>query len=175
VMGQVNNSYIRSEGPMIAAIGLTDMVIVATDDAVLAATRDRAHEVKELVEHLKSSGRSEYSAHTKVYRPWGWYQTLETGVGFQVKLISLKSGAKISRQRHRHRAEHWVVVAGTASVTRGKEKLQLEENQSTFIPLGMIHRLENFAAEELRIVEVQSGDYLGEDDIERFEDSYGRN
>lgn len=170
----VKGAYLRSEGAMLAAIGLEDVVIVATDDAILAASRDRAQDVKALVEGLKARGRSEHAAHSRVFRPWGWYQSLEIGERFQVKLIELNPGARISLQRHAHRAEHWVVVNGTARVRRGDEELELRENQSTFIPVGTLHRLENGGAGALRIIEVQSGDYLGEDDIERFDDSYGR-
>ncbi len=170
----LSNSYLRSEGPMLAAIGLDNVVIVATGDAVLAVARDQTDAIKELVEGMERTGWPEHSSHPKTYRPWGWYQSLETGEGFQVKQISLKPEASISLQRHSRRAEHWVVVAGTATVTRDEEILELQVNQSTFIPLGMIHRLQNFGEAELRIIEVQSGNYLGEDDIERFEDIYGR-
>ena len=127
-----------------------------------------------MVDDLKATGRSEHISHAKVYRPWGWYQTLEMRDRFQVKVLSLKPGAKISLQRHRQRAEHWVVVSGIAIVTRGEEIIELEKNQSTYIPIGMKHRLENKAESDLQLIEVQSGDYLGEDDIERFDDQYGR-
>jgi mannose-1-phosphate guanylyltransferase/mannose-6-phosphate isomerase len=153
---------------------LTDTIIVATQDAILVSSKEAAQDVKLVVEDLKSADRSEHIHHTKVYRPWGWYQTLEMRDRFQVKVISLKPGAKISLQRHQHRAEHWVVVSGVATVTRGEDILELEENQSTYIPIGTMHRLENTTENELQIIEVQSGDYLGEDDIERFDDQYGR-
>lgn len=170
----VRNSYIRSEDRLVAAIGVEDMVIVATDDTVLVAPRARVQEVRELVALLEAEGRSEHVSHRRVYRPWGYYQTIDVGERFQAKRLSVKPGAKLSLQKHRHRAEHWVVVTGRAKVTRGDETLILEENQSTYIPVGVAHRLENPGPGPLNIVEVQSGDYLGEDDIERLEDSYGR-
>lgn len=170
----VKNSYLRADDRMVAAIGLEDVVIVATDDAVLATTRDQAQSVKDLVESLKSHGRAEHSTHTKVYRPWGWYQTLNVGDRFQVKLITVNPGARISLQLHHQRAEHWVVVAGTATVTRDDQTFELNENESTFIPIETKHRLENATDAPLRIIEVQSGVYLGEDDILRFDDEYGR-
>ncbi|NQV54993.1 MAG: mannose-1-phosphate guanylyltransferase/mannose-6-phosphate isomerase [Rhodospirillales bacterium] len=175
ILKDVKNSYIRGDGKLVAAIGISDMVVIATDDAVLVAGREHAQMVKEITQTLKDEGRVEFTTHTKVYRPWGWYQSLETGERFQVKLIGVNPGARISLQKHSKRAEHWVVVSGEATVTRGDEVLQLEENMSTYIPIGMKHRLENKAVTPLLIVEVQSGSYLGEDDIERFDDEYGRN
>ena len=168
------NSYVRSDHPMVAVSGVDDLIIVATADAVLAVPMSESQSVKELVDRMKAEGRPEHESHIRVYRPWGWYQSLEAGGNFQVKLIQVNPGAKISLQKHRHRAEHWVVVGGRATVTRDGEAITLEVNQSTYIPIGMMHRLENKEAEPLRIIEVQSGDYLGEDDIERFDDSYGR-
>jgi mannose-1-phosphate guanylyltransferase/mannose-1-phosphate guanylyltransferase/mannose-6-phosphate isomerase len=173
-VSDVRNCYIHSEDRLVAAIGLADMTLVVTDDAVLAAPRARAQEVKALVESLVASGRSEPVTHSRVYRPWGSYQSIDTGERFQVKHITVNPGAKLSLQRHRHRAEHWVVVNGTARVTRGEQTLILHENESTYIPAGMAHRLENPGPGPLRLIEVQSGGYLGEDDIERLEDSYGR-
>jgi len=174
IVHDVENSYIRSEHRLIAAVGLRDTVIVAMDDVVLCANKNNAQDVKALVDQLKQSGRSEYVTHTKVYRPWGWYQSLEVGESYQVKVLNLSPGAKISLQLHHHRSEHWVVVAGTATVTRGEDIFDLEVNQSTYIPVEMKHRLENKKDVDLQIIEVQSGDYLGEDDIERFDDTYGR-
>ncbi len=174
VIHDVSNSYIRGGEQLVAAVGVQDAVIVATDDAVLVADKNRAQDVKTLVEQLQNRGRAEHESHTKVYRPWGWYQSLEIGRNFQVKLIQLSSGAKISLQRHQKRAEHWVVVAGTATVTKGEDVFDLQVNESTFIPVGEKHRLENKQADRLQIIEVQTGTYLGEDDIERFDDNYGR-
>lgn len=169
-----SSSYIRTSGPMVAAIGINDMVIVCTDDAVLIAPKDRAQQVKDVVEHLKLTNREEAVVHRKAYRPWGWYQLIDSGNNFQAKQLMIKPGSILSLQSHKHRAEHWVVVSGTARVTKGDDTFDLETNQSTYIPQGIKHRLENAGTEPLRIIEVQSGDYLGEDDIERFEDVYGR-
>ncbi len=170
----VHNSYIRSEDRLVAAVGLEDVVIVATDDVVLAAHRDRAQDVKRLVERLNRAKRPEATVHTTVYRPWGWYQSIDAGDRFQVKRIVVKPGQKLSAQMHHHRAEHWVVVHGTARVTRDDEELMLYENQSIYIPIGARHRLENPGKVPLHLIEVQSGSYLGEDDIVRFDDVYGR-
>jgi mannose-1-phosphate guanylyltransferase/mannose-1-phosphate guanylyltransferase/mannose-6-phosphate isomerase len=170
----VRNSYLRAGGRLLAVIGLTDVVVVATDDAVLAAPKDRAEEVKGLVEELKSQGRTEPLSHNRVYRPWGWYQRIDAGERFQVKHITVNPGAGLSLQKHRHRAEHWVVVNGTARITRGEETFLLRENESTYIPAGAVHRLENPGETPLRLIEVQSGSYLGEDDIVRLDDIYGR-
>jgi len=141
---------------------------------VLVASRDRAQDVKEVVARFDRSGRNEHVSHSRVYRPWGYYETVDVGERFQVKRLMVKPGQSLSLQRHQKRAEHWVVVAGRARVTRGEDLLVLYENQSTFIPLGTKHRLENVGDGPLFLVEVQSGSYLGEDDIERFEDRYGR-
>lgn len=168
------NSYLRSEDRLIAAVGIDNLVVVATKDVVMVADKDRAQDVKKVVDRLKADGRSEATAHPVVYRPWGTYQTVDLGARHQVKHIMVKPGAKISLQKHARRAEHWVVVSGTARVTRDEDVLVLRENMSTYIPVGCVHRLENLGTEPLRIVEVQSGDYLGEDDIVRLEDSYGR-
>ena len=168
------NSYIRSEGMLTAAVGVENMVIVVTDDAVMVAPRERAGEVKAVVEELKRRGRTEPVTHRKVHRPWGFYQSLHVGERFQVKRLTLKPGASSSLQLHYHRAEHWVVVNGTALVTRGEEKMLLRENESVFIPLGTPHRLENPGRMPLNLIEVQSGAYLGEDDIIRLDDTYGR-
>ncbi len=170
----VRNAYLRSEGPLLAVVGLEDIVIVATRDAVLAVSRERAQEVKSLAEALKAEGRPEYRTHPLVHRPWGCYQTIDAGDRFQVKRITVNPGAKLSLQKHRHRSEHWVVVSGTAKATCGDRTVLLAENESIYIPQGAVHRLENPASEPLNLIEVQSGDYLGEDDIVRLDDTYGR-
>lgn len=170
----VGDSLVRAESRMVAAIGLKDVVIVETADAVLVADRRHAQDVKKVVDHLKQSGRSEHEFHTRVFRPWGWYEGIDAGERFQVKRIAVKPGAALSLQMHHHRAEHWIVVRGTAKVTRGEETLLVTENESTYIPLGTRHRLENPGKVMLEMIEVQSGSYLGEDDIVRFDDSYGR-
>lgn len=159
---------------LIALVGLEDVVVVETDDAVLVGNRHRIQEVKEIVAQIKRNGRSEAVAHRKVYRPWGAYDSIDNGERFQVKRITVKPGATLSLQMHHHRAEHWIVVSGTAEVTRGDEVVLLTENQSTYIPLGVTHRLKNPGKLPLELIEVQSGSYLGEDDIVRFEDQYGR-
>ena len=159
---------------LVALVGVDDIVVVETDDAVLVARKDRVQEVKQVVAQLKQSQRSQAVLHRKVYRPWGAYDSIDTGERFQVKRITVKPGGVLSLQMHHHRAEHWIVVSGTAKVTRGEETLLLSENQSTYIPLGVTHRLENPGMVPLELIEVQSGSYLGEDDIVRFEDAYGR-
>ncbi len=159
---------------LVAMVGLDDVIVVETDDAVLVGKADRMQEVKTVVAQLKADGRSEASWHHKVYRPWGAYDSIDNGERFQVKRITVKPGGTLSLQMHHHRAEHWIVVSGTAEVTRGDEVLLLSENQSTYIPLGVTHRLRNPGKLPLELIEVQSGSYLGEDDIVRFEDTYGR-
>ncbi|MGB0683682.1 MAG: mannose-1-phosphate guanylyltransferase/mannose-6-phosphate isomerase [Magnetovibrionaceae bacterium] len=170
----VGSSYLRTEGPLIAAVGIENLVVVATQDAVMVAPRDRAQEVKSLVLRLKANERDERVSHTRVHRPWGWYQSTDADNGFQVKRLCVKPGAKLSLQYHHHRAEHWVVVSGTAKVQRGTEEMILSRNESTYIPLGEKHRLENPGSVPLHIIEVQSGEYLGEDDIVRLEDDFSR-
>ena len=170
----VKGSYIRSEKPFVAAVGIEDLIVVATDDAVLVIPKDQAQDVRVVSEWLKDQGRTEFDASSRVYRPWGYYQIIDSGEKFQAKQLMLNPGAKLSLQRHEKRAEHWVVVEGTATVTRGDDIFTLEANQSTYIPIGVKHRLENDGQGPLRLIEVQSGDYLGEDDIERLEDDYGR-
>ena len=169
-----NNCYLYSESRLVAAVGLQDHVVVETKDAVLVAPKNRVQDVKTLVGKLKEMGRYEHSLHREVFRPWGSYDSLENGHRFQVKRLSVKPGAQLSLQMHHHRAEHWIVVSGTARITRGEEEFILEENQSTYIPIGVKHRIENPGKIPLHIIEVQSGSYLGEDDIVRFEDRYGR-
>lgn len=170
----VHGSYLRSEAPLVAVLGLQDVIVVATDDAVLVAAQARAQDVKRLVAHLESEGRGEHRTHSTVHRPWGTYQTVDIGTGFQVKRIVVKPGARLSLQRHAKRAEHWVVVRGIARVTRDDDVFDLGVNESTYIPIGAVHRLENRGPEPLHLIEVQSGAYLGEDDIERLDDIYGR-
>jgi mannose-1-phosphate guanylyltransferase / mannose-6-phosphate isomerase len=166
--------YLQSTSRLVATVGLKDHVVVETKDAVLVAPKDRVQDVKELVTQLKKQGRYETSLHREVFRPWGSYDSIDHGDRFQVKRLMVKPGASMSLQLHHHRAEHWIVVAGTARITRGEETFLLEENQSTYIPLGTKHRIENPGKIPLHIIEVQSGTYLGEDDIVRFEDRYGR-
>jgi len=166
--------YVRSEGHLTALVGIDDAVVVVTDDAVLVAGKDRVQDVKAVVERLKKAGRSEPVSHRKVHRPWGSFQSLHAGERFQVKELTVLPGARLSLQKHYHRAEHWVVVQGTALVTRGEEQLFVYENESIYLPIGTVHRLENPGKVPLSIIEVQSGSYLGEDDIVRIEDSYGR-
>ncbi len=170
----VANSYVRSAGPVVAAVGIEDAIIVATKDAVLVASKAHAQDVRKVVDLLADSGRQEHLSHVETYRPWGSFQTIDAGDRFQVKRIVVQPGQKLSLQMHHHRAEHWVVVRGTARVTRGDETFLLYENQSTYIPIGATHRLENPGRVPLHIIEVQSGAYLGEDDIVRFADTYGR-
>ncbi|WP_299441493.1 mannose-1-phosphate guanylyltransferase/mannose-6-phosphate isomerase [uncultured Rhodospira sp.] len=174
LVSETRDCYVRSEGPLVATVGLTDAVVVATDDAVLVAPRERAEAVRDIVSRLKAEQRPEGHLHTTVYRPWGSFRGIDRGERFQVKQIMVRPGARLSLQMHHHRAEHWVVVEGTARVTRDGESVLLHENESTYIPLGVTHRLENPGKLPLRIIEVQSGPYLGEDDIVRFEDTYGR-
>jgi mannose-1-phosphate guanylyltransferase/mannose-6-phosphate isomerase len=169
-----NGCYLHATSRLVAAVGLRDHVVVETKDAVLVAPRDRVQDVKELVAELKARGRYETSLHREVYRPWGSYDSIDSGDRFQVKRLIVKPGATLSLQLHHHRAEHWVVVTGTAKVTRGDEVFTLSENESTYIPIGVRHRIENPGRIPLHIIEVQSGTYLGEDDIVRFEDKYGR-
>jgi mannose-1-phosphate guanylyltransferase/mannose-6-phosphate isomerase len=168
------NCYARSDGMLSAIVGLTDVVLVTTEDAVIALHRDRAQDVKKIVERLRAAGRHEGVSHNRSYRPWGFYESLIKGDRFQVKRIVVKPGEKLSLQKHFHRAEHWVVVAGSALVTRDAETVLLRENESIYLPLGCIHRLENPGRIPLTLIEVQSGSYLGEDDIVRLEDTYGR-
>jgi mannose-1-phosphate guanylyltransferase/mannose-6-phosphate isomerase len=170
-----HNSLLRShDRHLLATVGIDDLIVVTTPDATLVAHRDAAQDVKKIVEQLKASGRSEHSLHRVVHRPWGSYDSLEAGERFQVKRIVVKPGAALSLQKHHHRAEHWIVVSGTAEVTCDDKVFLLGENQSTFIPLGSRHRLRNPGKVPLELIEVQSGSYLGEDDIVRYDDVYGR-
>lgn len=171
---EIGNCYVRAESRLVAAIGVRDLVIVETADAVLVMHKDAAQDVKHTVEYLRQAERSEHLVHRRVYRPWGYYEGIDVGERFQAKRIMVKPGSKLSLQMHHHRAEHWVVVSGKARVTRGEDTLVLYPDQSTYIPLGVKHRLENIGAEPLYLIEVQSGSYLGEDDIVRFDDDYKR-
>ena len=168
------NNYVYAENSLVSLVGVEDLVVVQTKDATLVAHRDQVQEVKNIVNRLKLMGRSEYRVHREVYRPWGKYDSIDMGHRFQVKRISVKPGEKLSLQMHHHRAEHWVVVSGTANVTCGERVQLLTENQSIYIPLGEKHALENPGKVPLELIEIQSGAYLGEDDIIRFEDRYGR-
>ncbi len=168
------DSFLHSSNKLIATIGVNNLVIVETDDAVMIATKDRVQDVKKIVDHLKKAKRSEADIHRKVYRPWGYYHSVDSGERHQTKRIVVKPGAKLSLQKHHHRAEHWIIVKGTAMITKGDKKMLLSENESTYIPLGVTHCLENPGVIPLEMVEVQSGSYLGEDDIVRFQDDYGR-
>ena len=167
------NSYVHSRR-LVALVGVDDLVVVETDDAVLVARKDRVQQVKDVVTQLKDAGRSQAALHREVQRPWGSYDSVDVGSRFQVKRIKVKPGARLSLQSHRQRAEHWIVVSGTARVTRNDEVFDLQADQSTYIPLGAKHRLENPGTQVLELIEVQSGDYLGEDDIVRYDDVYGR-
>lgn len=170
-----HNSYIHAaDGRLVAVVGLDDVVVVETSDAILVAHKDQVQDVKKIVEQLKAQNRSEASQHRVVYRPWGCYDSIDNGSRYQVKRITVKPGAKLSVQMHHHRAEHWIVVSGTAMVQNGDKEILLTENQSTYIPVGVVHALENPGKIPLELIEVQSGSYLGEDDIVRLQDRYGR-
>ena len=168
------NTFVHATSRLVSLVGVENLVVVETADAVLVADRSRSQDVKKIVATLEAQGRTEKTLHRKVHRPWGWYDSIDAGPRFQVKRILVKPGASLSLQMHHHRAEHWIVVSGTAEVTNGDRVTMLSENQSTYIPLGQKHRLANPGKVPLEIIEVQSGSYLGEDDIVRFEDSYGR-
>lgn len=175
VLHKVTDSYVHATSRLVTAVGIEGHIIVETSDAVLVASREHVQEVKQIVEQLKSTDREEVLLHRRVYRPWGSYETIDVSDRFKVKRITVNPGAALSLQKHHHRAEHWIVVKGTASVTIGDQVLTLQEDQSTYIPLGVFHRLENITDAMLELIEVQSGSYLGEDDIVRVEDRYGRN
>ncbi|HEY1505506.1 MAG TPA: mannose-1-phosphate guanylyltransferase/mannose-6-phosphate isomerase [Stellaceae bacterium] len=174
IVEETKNSYLRAESGLLAVLGVEDLVVVTTSDAVMVSRRDRAQDIKQIVARLERGKRSELVSHPLVHRPWGTYRSIHNGERVQVKHIMVKPGGILSLQMHHHRAEHWVVVTGTAKVTKGSEELVLHENESTFIPLGTRHRLENPGKIPLHLIEVQSGSYLGEDDIVRFKDTYGR-
>ena len=174
LMRDSRNTLVHATSRLVGVIGLDDVVVVETPDAVLVSHRSCSQDVKQIVGQLQRDGRTEHNLHRLVHRPWGWYDSIDSGARFQVKRIMVKPGATLSLQKHHHRAEHWIVVRGTAEVTNGDQVLLLTENQSTYIPLGQVHRLANPGKVPLEIIEVQSGSYLGEDDIVRFEDTYGR-
>ncbi len=169
-----HDCYVHSTSRLVAAVGMQDHIIVETKDAILVAPKDRVQDVKDLVAKIKKSGRTESALHREVFRPWGSYDSIDSGERFQVKRLSVKPGGVLSLQMHHHRAEHWIVVQGAARITRNQETFLLAENESTYIPVGATHRIENPGKVPLHIIEVQSGSYLGEDDIVRFEDNYGR-
>lgn len=171
---ETRNCYINAQDKLVATVGLDNIVVVETKDAVLVAQKDKVQDIKKVVETLKSNDRPEVDLHREVFRPWGKYDSIDTGSRYQVKHITVKPGEKLSIQMHHHRAEHWIVVSGTAKVTKGKDVFLLTENESTYIPVGEVHALENPGKVQLELIEVQSGSYLGEDDIVRFEDRYGR-
>jgi len=171
---ETTNTYINANHHMVATVGVQDLVIVDTPNAVFISTKDKAQKVRKIVDRLQQQGREEQSCHRKVYRPWGWYDSIEVGKNFQVKRLCVNPGAKLSLQMHHQRAEHWVVVSGIATAINGKNTITLTKGESIYIPIGVIHGLENNTEEVLEIIEVQSGTYLGEDDIVRFEDIYGR-
>ncbi|MBX6321963.1 MAG: mannose-1-phosphate guanylyltransferase/mannose-6-phosphate isomerase [Rhodospirillaceae bacterium] len=174
IANDLSGCYVRADGRLVAAVGLKDVILVDTADAVLVVARDRAQDLRQLVDRIREARRSEHLQHRRVYRPWGSYEGVDLGERHQVKRIIVKPGGRLSLQRHAHRAEHWIVVKGSARVTRDRDVFDLHENQSTYIPLGAVHRLENVTDEPLHLIEVQSGGYLGEDDIVRLEDTYGR-
>ena len=174
VLHKARNVYVHSDEQLVAVVGLEDVVVVATDDAILVTSHDHVQDVKHIVDHLKAERRDEHALHTTVHRPWGSYRGVDRGERFQVKRITVKPGERLSLQKHHHRAEHWVVVEGTALVTRNEDQLYVYENQSVYIPIGAVHRLENPGKVPLRLIEVQSGGYFGEDDIVRLEDIYAR-
>ncbi|WP_286221825.1 mannose-1-phosphate guanylyltransferase/mannose-6-phosphate isomerase [Marinobacter apostichopi] len=169
------NTLVRADSRLVATVGVDNLVIIETKDALLVAHKDKVQDVKSVVEQIRNDGRHEHMNHREVYRPWGVYDSIDNGTRYQVKRITVKPGAKLSVQMHHHRAEHWIVVSGTARVTNGEKTYLVTENQSTFIPVGQVHSLENPGVIDLELIEVQSGSYLGEDDIVRFEDRYGRN
>jgi mannose-1-phosphate guanylyltransferase / mannose-6-phosphate isomerase len=168
------NTMVHASSRLVSLVGVEDLIVIETPDAVLVADKARSQDVKHIVTQLQATKREEHTLHRKVHRPWGWYDSIDEGGRFKVKRIQVKPGASLSLQKHHHRAEHWIVVKGTAEITNGEKVLLLTENQSTYIPLGAVHRLANPGAIPLEIIEVQSGSYLGEDDIVRFEDAYGR-
>jgi mannose-1-phosphate guanylyltransferase len=174
VLHSTQNSYVRTDNKLIAVIGVDDLVIVSTKNAIMVAHKNSVHDVKKITESLKVEARSEWWANSEVYRPWGKFDSIDSGERYQVKRITVKPGAKLSVQMHHHRAEHWVVVSGTARITNGDKTFLLSENESTYIPIGVVHSLENPGKVELELIEVQSGSYLGEDDIVRLDDRYGR-
>lgn len=174
IVHETANTLVRADSRLVATVGVDNLVIIETKDALLVAHKDKVQDVKTIVEQIRNDGRHEHMNHREVYRPWGVYDSIDNGTRYQVKRITVKPGAKLSVQMHHHRAEHWIVVSGTARVTNGEKTYLVTENQSTFIPVGQVHSLENPGVIDLELIEVQSGSYLGEDDIVRYEDRYGR-
>ena len=174
LLANTKNSLIHASSRLVSAVGVENLIIVETADAVLVADRANSQDVKNIVGQLEAQKREEKNLHRKVARPWGWFDSVDEGERFKVKRIQVKPGASLSLQMHHHRAEHWIVVKGVAQITNGDQVITLTENQSTYIPQGQTHRLTNPGTEPLEIIEIQSGSYLGEDDIVRFEDTYGR-
>ena len=174
ILHESNNSYIRTDGKLVAAIGVDDLVIISTKDVLLVAHKDSVQDVKAVAQQLKAESRPEWEYHREVYRPWGKYDSIDNGIRYQAKRISVKPGGKLSVQMHHHRSEHWVVVSGIAKVTNGEKTFLLSENESTYIPVGTVHALENPGKTVLELIEVQTGSYFGEDDIVRLDDAYGR-
>ena len=174
ILADTTNTFIHASSRLVGTVGVNNLIVVETADAILVADKSQSQHVKKIVSELVALKRSEHILPRKVHRPWGWYDGIDEGTRFKVKRIQVKPGASLSLQRHQQRAEHWVVVTGTAEVICGDKTITLTENQSTYIPLGQVHRLSNPGTIPLEIIEVQSGNYLGEDDIERFEDTYGR-
>ena len=174
VLSNTTNSLVHASSRLVSAVGVENLIIVETADAILVANRANSQDVKHIVNQLEKQQRTEKNLHRKVARPWGWYDSVDEGERFKVKRIQVKPGASLSLQMHHHRAEHWIVVKGVAEITNGDQIITLTENQSTYIPQGQTHRLANPGKTPLEIIEVQSGGYLGEDDIVRFEDTYGR-
>ena len=174
ILQDSSNSYVRTDDKLVAVVGIDNLIVVSTKDAVMVSHKDRVQDVKQIVSELKRTGRGEWQLQREVYRPWGKYDSIDKGERYQVKRITVNPGAKLSVQMHHHRAEHWIVVSGLAKVTNGEKVFFLAENESTYIPLGVVHSLENPGKVALEIIEIQSGGYLGEDDIVRFDDKYGR-
>ena len=174
IVHKAKDCYVRSGDRLVAAVGVDNLVVVDTKDALMVAHKNSVQDAKIIAQQLKADERSEWDLHREVHRPWGKYDSIDNGDRYQVKRITVKPGAKLSVQMHHHRAEHWIVVSGTAKVTNGDKTFILSENESTYIPIGVIHALENPGENDLELIEVQSGSYLGEDDIVRFEDKYGR-
>jgi mannose-1-phosphate guanylyltransferase/mannose-6-phosphate isomerase len=174
LLADTRDTFVHAASRLVGVVGVNNLIVVETADAVLVADRAQSQNVKKLVQQLEARKREELNLHRKVHRPWGWYDSIDEGERFKVKRIQVKPGASLSLQKHHHRAEHWIVVKGTAEITNGEKVMILSENQSTYIPLGEVHRLANPGTITLEIIEVQSGSYLGEDDIVRFEDTYGR-
>ena len=173
-MHDVSNSYIRADNSVVAAVGVDDLIIIVSQEVVLVAKKNKSQDISAVVQKLKSDSRPEWEIHREVHRPWGKFDSIDQGERYQVKRITVKPNAKLSLQKHKYRAEHWIVVSGIAKVTKGDKTFELHENESTYIPLGEIHALENPGETNLELIEVQSGSYLGEDDIVRLEDIYGR-